>query len=79
MRNWSYCYALAPGRFLSTIQACGLAACPDEADEFFDCVTTSAAGSRTTCTSGLVVRMNEQSYREGVTPLEGLANSTPFA
>lgn len=43
-RNWDYRYAwLRDASF--TIEALWVAACPDEANEFFEYVTTSAAGS----------------------------------
>ena len=43
-RNWDYRYAWVRDASF-TIQALWVAACPDEANEFFDYVTTSAAGS----------------------------------
>ena len=43
-RNWDYRYAWVRDASF-TIEALWVAACPDEADEFFDYVTTSAAGS----------------------------------
>jgi GH15 family glucan-1,4-alpha-glucosidase len=43
-RNWDYRYAWVRDASF-TIQALWVAACPDEADQFFDYVTTSAAGS----------------------------------
>jgi alpha,alpha-trehalase len=43
-RNWDYRYAWVRDASF-TIQALWVAACPDEADEFFDYVTSSAAGS----------------------------------
>jgi alpha,alpha-trehalase len=43
-RNWDYRYTWVRDASF-TIQALWVAACPDEADEFFDYVTTSAAGS----------------------------------
>lgn len=46
-RNWDYRYAWVRDASL-TIEALWVAACPDEANEFFNYVTTSAAGSLTT-------------------------------
>ena len=43
-RNWDYRYAWVRDASF-TIQALWVAACPDEANEFFNYVTTSAAGS----------------------------------
>ncbi len=43
-RNWDYRYAWVRDASF-TIQALWVAACPDEANQFFDYVTTSAAGS----------------------------------
>ena len=43
-RNWDYRYAWVRDASF-TIQALWVAACPDEANEFFDYVTSSAAGS----------------------------------
>ena len=43
-RNWDYRYAWVRDASF-TIEALWVAACPDEANEFFDYVTTSAAGS----------------------------------
>ena len=43
-RNWDYRYAWVRDASY-TIEALWVAACPDEANEFFDYVTTSAAGS----------------------------------
>ena len=43
-RNWDYRYAWVRDASF-TIQALWVAACPDEANEFFDYMTTSAAGS----------------------------------
>ncbi len=43
-RNWDYRYTWVRDASF-TIQALWVAACPDEANEFFDYVTTSAAGS----------------------------------
>ena len=43
-RNWDYRYAWVRDASF-TIQALWVAACPDEANEFFDYVATSAAGS----------------------------------
>jgi GH15 family glucan-1,4-alpha-glucosidase len=43
-RNWDYRYAWVRDASL-TIEALWVAACPDEANEFFDYMTTSAAGS----------------------------------
>jgi alpha,alpha-trehalase len=43
-RNWDYRYAWVRDASL-TIEALWVAACPDEANEFFDYITTSAAGS----------------------------------
>ncbi len=43
-RNWDYRYAWVRDASL-TIQALWVAACPDEANEFFNYVATSAAGS----------------------------------
>ncbi len=43
-RNWDYRYAWVRDASF-TIQALWVAACPDEANEFFDYVTTAAAGS----------------------------------
>jgi GH15 family glucan-1,4-alpha-glucosidase len=43
-RNWDYRYAWVRDASL-TIEALWVAACPDEANEFFNYVTTSAAGS----------------------------------
>jgi alpha,alpha-trehalase len=44
VRNWDYRYAWVRDASF-TIEALWVAACPDEANEFFDYVTTSAAGS----------------------------------
>ncbi len=44
VRNWDYRYAWVRDASF-TIQALWVAACPDEANEFFDYVTSSAAGS----------------------------------
>jgi alpha,alpha-trehalase len=43
-RNWDYRYSWVRDASF-TIEALWVAACPDEANEFFDYVTTSAAGS----------------------------------
>ena len=43
-RNWDYRYAWVRDASL-TIEALWVAACPDEANEFFDYITASAAGS----------------------------------
>ena len=43
-RNWDYRYSWARDASF-TIEALWVAACPDEANEFFDYMTTSAAGS----------------------------------
>ena len=43
-RNWDYRYAWVRDASF-TIEALWVAACPDEANEFFDYMTTSAAGS----------------------------------
>jgi alpha,alpha-trehalase len=43
-RNWDYRYAWVRDACF-TIEALWVAACPDEADQFFDYVTTSAAGA----------------------------------
>jgi GH15 family glucan-1,4-alpha-glucosidase len=43
-RNWDYRYAWVRDASF-TIEALWVAACPDEANEFFDYITTSAAGS----------------------------------
>jgi GH15 family glucan-1,4-alpha-glucosidase len=43
-RNWDYRYAWVRDASF-TIEALWVAACPDEANEFFDYVTTSAAGT----------------------------------
>src|ERR1700678_2612179 len=43
-RNWAYRYSWVRDASF-TIEALWVAACPDEANEFFDYVTTSAAGS----------------------------------
>jgi alpha,alpha-trehalase len=43
-RNWDYRYAWVRDASF-TIQALWVAACPDEADQFFDYVTSAAAGS----------------------------------
>jgi alpha,alpha-trehalase len=43
-RNWDYRYAWVRDASF-TIEALWVAACPDEANEFFDFMTTSAAGS----------------------------------
>ena len=43
-RNWDYRYSWVRDASF-TIQALWVAACPDEANQFFDYVTTSAAGS----------------------------------
>ncbi len=43
-RNWDYRYAWVRDASF-TIEALWVAACPDEANQFFDYVTTSAAGS----------------------------------
>jgi alpha,alpha-trehalase len=43
-RNWDYRYAWVRDASF-TIQALWVAACPDEADQFFDYVTSSASGS----------------------------------
>jgi alpha,alpha-trehalase len=43
-RNWDYRYAWVRDASF-TIQALWVAACPDEANEFFDYIATSAAGS----------------------------------
>jgi GH15 family glucan-1,4-alpha-glucosidase len=43
-RNWDYRYAWVRDASF-TIEALWVAACPDEANEFFDYVATSAAGS----------------------------------
>jgi GH15 family glucan-1,4-alpha-glucosidase len=43
-RNWDYRYAWVRDAS-STIEALWVAACPDEANEFFDYITASAAGS----------------------------------
>jgi alpha,alpha-trehalase len=43
-RNWDYRYAWVRDSSF-TIEALWVAACPDEANEFFDYMTTSAAGS----------------------------------
>ncbi len=43
-RNWDYRYSWVRDASF-TIQALWVAACPDEANEFFDYMTTSAAGS----------------------------------
>ena len=45
-RNWDYRYAWVRDTSF-TIEALWVAACPDEANEFFDYMTTSAAGSLT--------------------------------
>lgn len=44
VRNWDYRYSWVRDASF-TIQALWVAACPDEANEFFDYVTSSAAGS----------------------------------
>jgi GH15 family glucan-1,4-alpha-glucosidase len=43
-RNWDYRYAWVRDASL-TIEALWVAACPDEANEFFEYITASAAGS----------------------------------
>ena len=43
-RNWDYRYAWVRDASF-TIQALWVAACPDEANQFFDYVSSSAAGS----------------------------------
>ncbi len=78
-RNWDYRYAWVRDASF-TIQALWVAACPDEANEFFNYVTTSAAGSLDRG-DGLQIMFGvggEQDLTERELPhLEGWRHSAP--
>ncbi len=78
-RNWDYRYAWVRDASF-TIQALWVAACPDEANEFFNYVTNSAAGSLDRC-DGLQIMFGvggEHDLTERELPhLEGWRHSVP--
>jgi alpha,alpha-trehalase len=78
-RNWDYRYSWVRDASY-TIEALWVAACPDEANEFFDYVTASAAGSLTTG-GGLQIMFGiggERDLSERELPhLEGWRRSAP--